>query len=199
VRFQDEGVAGDQRRAELACRERQRIVPGGQPHDHAMRQAADVDLLVRRIGGHDLALDPAGLFGGIAQEGLGRADLALGLVQGFALFGHHDPGQKVGMVAHLIGQRVHRAAPLHRRPGRPGALRRARRCQRLGTRRRSAGRVTAMIEPSAGFSTACPSPASPVQRPPTNMRPFSGEPCETSEVRSWSTGSPFGMTKTGAH
>ena len=47
----------------------QRIVPSGQPDHHAMRQAADLDFLVRRIRGQNLTRDPARARGVLSRAG----------------------------------------------------------------------------------------------------------------------------------
>ena len=82
VRLDDDRVAGDQRRPDLAAHQRRRIVPGGQRDDDAVRDALDPDLLVGHVGGDDVAGDAARLLGGIGEVERGALDLAARLWSG---------------------------------------------------------------------------------------------------------------------
>jgi hypothetical protein len=157
-----------------------------------MRQPPDVDLLGRRIGGQDLALDPPGLLGGIAQERLGGGDLALRLAQRLALLGDDHAGKKVVMLPHGIGQGMDGAAPLQRRTGGPGRLRLPGRVDRLGRDLRAPGgyaRDDALIGRVLNLMSAFarPDPAPAHEHPRRSRPPFRDESFKIDEhdVRFW--------------
>ena len=131
MRQQDEGVAGNEGRTEFAGRQSRRIVPGRQADDDAIGLAPDPYLLADIVRRQYVALDAAGIFGGIAQEGLGCGDFADSLIERFAMFGDDSPGLSVGMVAHRVRQHCDETTSLDGWQRRPSGLRRGRRLQRL--------------------------------------------------------------------
>ncbi len=122
VRFHHDGVAGDERGADLAAHEAGGVVPGGQADDDAVGDALDPDLLVGGVGGDDVAGDAAGLLGGVGEVEGGALDLAAGLGERLALLGDHGAGEAFAVLEDQAGEVAEHLAARGGRQRLPGGL-----------------------------------------------------------------------------
>ena len=68
MRLDDDGIAGDEGRPDLAGEQGGREIPGGDPGDDADRRALNPDLLGGPFAREDLALQPPCAVGGVAEQ-----------------------------------------------------------------------------------------------------------------------------------
>ena len=122
ARLDDNRVAGDQRRRELAAEDREREVPRADRRDDPDRGAQEMHDLAGRVTGQDLALEAPVPLRVVAQEPFREVDFAEGLVGRLAHFVDEDLGKLVAVGDDDIGDLAQQRAALDRRGGGPTAL-----------------------------------------------------------------------------
>ena len=101
-RLDDDGAAGGQGRADLACDHRDRKVPRRDRGAHTHRLLDDEVALVGVGGRNRLAVDALAFLGEPLDEAGAVHHLALGFDERLALLGGNDPGQVVGVIDHEV-------------------------------------------------------------------------------------------------
>jgi hypothetical protein len=112
--FEDDGVAGDERRSEVPAGDGYRVVPR---HDH--RRHA-VGLVHHHVRGHVAAVEALASVQGtelrvLLQRPYPGLDPAESVIQRLAILQGHEPGDLLGMLPHLPGGCLYEPGPLGHR------------------------------------------------------------------------------------
>ena len=122
ARLDHDGVARQQRRRELAAQHRERKVPGTDRRDHADGRPQQVDHLAGVVARQDLALEPAVPFGAVAEQRLGKFDLAASLLDRLTDLGYEQRRKALAALREKIGERTQMCPTMQRRGACPPAL-----------------------------------------------------------------------------
>ena len=123
--FEDDGIAGDQGRSELARDQEKREVPRQNPGHHAQRFTKHEDVFAWSVAGENFPFQTPAPLSHVIQIVGGEVDLHQCQTQYLALFGGDDPRQSLGILADLGGDAVQIACAFVGRLAGPGFLRRA--------------------------------------------------------------------------
>ncbi len=121
----DDSVAGDQRRRQLAGDKKEREVPRQDPGGHPQRAFEDEDILPGTVALHDLPFIPPRPFGHVVEIVGGKRNLHRRQLLDLAPFSDDQPGDVVGTLTNAGGNFAQPARALNGRqrlPGRLGAL-----------------------------------------------------------------------------
>ncbi|MNR00121.1 hypothetical protein D3C85_1158820 [compost metagenome] len=120
-RFDDDGVAGSQRRRHLPCRQRQRRIPGSDGHHHAQGLVLGVVEYARLVHRHHVPAHLVRQTGVVVEPLRDVQDLAAHFGNELAVVALLDPAQVIGVIFDQRGQLAQQGRALRRREFRPCA------------------------------------------------------------------------------